>query len=338
MPRCRTAWCSRFLSYGEFQCGHDELRHCRSLEDVRSWLSLPLTGTVETAAAPFWRLLPAGVTVATIRRPISEVLASLRRGGLVFDDAPMQRLMERTDAKLVQIARRLPNVLATTFEELGTEEGCARLFEHCLPYAHDHAWWAQLAPINMQVSIPHMTSYFLAYAPQIEKLRRIAAHRSIAAMARPVGLNGVVYAREPWARFIADAPRLLSLHCEMAGEAPDGWTRTNLPMFEAMDRQGALHIVTARSNGLMCAYHMASLSGGYDAIDRLDAEQILLFADPAYPGLGLKMARAAVAELRIAGAKHLLLQAGSVASGPRYAAICRRLGAMSIGERFLLEL
>jgi len=171
LPRCRTAWLSRFLTYGDWQCGHDELRHCRSLEDVASWLSQPCTGTIETAAAPFWRLLPAGIRVATIRRPIPDVLASLRRGGMTFDDEAMAQLMTRYDAKLTQIEHRLPGVLATTFDELGTEEGCVRLFEHCVPYLHDHRWWNYLDAINIQVNIPHMMGYFRAYAPQIETLR-----------------------------------------------------------------------------------------------------------------------------------------------------------------------
>ena len=60
MPRSRTKWLSQFLSYGPWQVGHDEIRHCRSMDDVAAWLSQPFTGTIETAArAAFWRLLPA---------------------------------------------------------------------------------------------------------------------------------------------------------------------------------------------------------------------------------------------------------------------------------------
>jgi hypothetical protein len=146
------------------------------LDDVRSWLSLPNAGTIETAGAPFWRLLPDGVTVATIRRPLDEVLASLRRGGLTFDDTTMLPLMQRQDRKLVQLAHRLPNVLQTTFAELGTEEGCARLFEHCLPFRHDHAWWSVLAPINVQINLLHGLHYYRAHQRQLEALRQSASH------------------------------------------------------------------------------------------------------------------------------------------------------------------
>src|SRR5215472_6751131 len=103
MPRSRSKWLSQFLGYGEWQCGHDELRHCRSLDDVRSWLSQPCTGTVETAAAPFWRLLRAmapGVRIVTVHRPVAAVAASLRRGGMQFEDCDMLPVLEHQAAKL----------------------------------------------------------------------------------------------------------------------------------------------------------------------------------------------------------------------------------------------
>src|SRR4029079_9933596 len=118
MPRSRSFWLSRFLSYGPWQCGHDEARHCRSLDDVTSWLSQPFTGTVETAAAPFWRLLPEGGRVVTLRRPVDDVLGSTRRTGMEFDDAPMTAMLRDTERKLNQIEARLPNVLAVTFANL----------------------------------------------------------------------------------------------------------------------------------------------------------------------------------------------------------------------------
>jgi len=108
---------------------------------------------------------------------------------LAFDDDGMARIIGRLDAKLVQIERRLPDVLATTFAELGTENGCARLFEHCLPYAHDHGWWAHLDPINIQVNLPRAMDSVRALAPQIENLRQIAVRCCVAVMTRPVALS-----------------------------------------------------------------------------------------------------------------------------------------------------
>ncbi len=82
LPRSRTAWLSRFLSYGEWFCGHEELRHVRSLDDVRAWFSQGQIGTAETAGAPWWRLLERFAPyspVVIVRRPVDEVVDSLAR-------------------------------------------------------------------------------------------------------------------------------------------------------------------------------------------------------------------------------------------------------------------
>src|SRR5215472_5799290 len=103
MPRSRSAWLARYLQYGEYQVGHDELRHMRSLADVQSWLSQEKTGSVETACAPWWRLIPAGMRIVTVHRPVAAVAASLRRGGMQFADADMLPVLEHAEAKLRQI-------------------------------------------------------------------------------------------------------------------------------------------------------------------------------------------------------------------------------------------
>ena len=163
MPRSRTKWLSQFLSYGPWQVGHDQIAHCRSLDDVTSWLSQPCTGTVETACAPFWRLLRPDARVVTLRRPVADVVASYARAGLVFENAVMTRLMERVERKLDQIEARVPGVLALTYDEIGTEAGCARIFEHCLGVAHDHAWWAACDAVNIQINMAHMLRHFVAH-------------------------------------------------------------------------------------------------------------------------------------------------------------------------------
>ena len=179
MPRARSFWLSRDLSAGGWHCGHDEARHFRSLDDVRSWLAQPLTGTVETAAAPFWRLameLAPDARVVVLRRPVPEVVDSLARFG--FDPAVMRPVIERHDAKLAQIAARWPGALSVDSADLDNEATCARVFEHCTGLAHAPAWWRALAPLNLQYDMAAMVRYALAYAPQIERLRLAACYAS----------------------------------------------------------------------------------------------------------------------------------------------------------------
>jgi GNAT superfamily N-acetyltransferase len=317
------------------------LRHCRSLEDVRSWLALPFTGTVETAAAPFWRLLPDGVIAAIIRRPIDEIMDSLWRGGLQFDAVRMAKHLGAQDAKLQQFAHRRPGVLCTTFAELGTEDGCARLFEHCLPYRHDSAWWQALAPVNMQVSLPHLRDYFLAHAPQLEKLRKTAKHRILSALAAVPRLepdDGVTFQTETFRTFYRDAEPLFAEHLVQTEQAPDDHARKNLPLLERLDDLGGLQVLTARSNGRMFGYLMSVVAPALDSPDELHAEHTIFFASPLVRNLGMRLQRAALDALRERGVTHVIMRAGHRGSGPRLGTFYRRLGAEPFGELYRLEL
>jgi hypothetical protein len=182
LPRSRSFWLSRYLSYGPWNCGHDEIRHVRSIEDVRSWLSMPYTGTAETAAAPWWRTLrrlAPEMRVMLVRRDPADVFNSVMRLGS-FDAATLARSLRRLDAKLDQIAVRWPGALSVPFADLEGEAGCARVFEHCLGMPHDPAWWRAMAALNLQTSLPWMMEYFRAYGRQIAEAAATEKARTVA--------------------------------------------------------------------------------------------------------------------------------------------------------------
>lgn len=338
LPRSRTAWTARFLTYGPWQCSHDEIRHCRSLDDVRSWLAQPCTGTVETACAPFWRLLERfcpEARVVTIRRPIAAVVASLARTGLVFDAGVMGALLWRHERKLDQIEARLPSVLRLTFDDLADEASCARLFEHCLGLPHDPAWWRAASAVNIQASVPHMLRYLTAYAPQVEKLRRLARHETLRTFRRPVELNGVTFQQEPFEVAWRDAKQLASDECVMLGEYPEAWEHMNVPLLERLDANGALHVYTARSNGRMFGYLMSAIGEAFHACDQLEAEQVSFYADPGWPGLGRKLQHAACDDLRAQGVTRVMM---FQPDETRVGLVYRRLGARQTGQRWVKEL
>ena len=338
LPRCRSKWLSTFLQYGPWQVGHDEIRHSRSLDDVKSWLAQPFTGTVETAAMPFWRLLPPGVRVVTVRRAVPDVVASLRRAGVVFDEAPMVRAMQRLEHKLDQIEHRLPDVLAVRFSDLQEEETCAAVFEHCLGLAHDRAWWAAAAPVNLQINLDHLGRYYAAHRSQLDKLAKQAKHRILANMRPQVAaLDGVTFQTEPFATFYRDAEPLFREHLTQTDQSPDDHARKNVPLLQALDDAGALHVYTGRSNGRMFSYLVSVLGPSLDSPDEMLAEQTIFFADPAWPGLGMKTQRAAIADLRARGVDHVLMRAGHRGSGPRLGAMFRRLGAEPFGALYRLQ-
>lgn len=341
MPRSRSKWLASFLSYGDWQCGHDEMRHCRSLDDVQSWLAQPCTGTVETGAAAFWRLLlryQPDVRVVTVRRPVAEVLPSLRRGGLEFDDRVMAFVLHRLDRKLAQIEQRMPDVLSVTFDDLADEAMCARVFEHCLPYRHDPAWWAFLKDRNIQINLPQLVRYFAAHEKQLIKLTKQAKHRILAGMTGMSELDGVTFQHEPFAQFYRDAQPLFAEHLVQTEQAPDEHMNKNLPLFQRLDDAGALQTMTARSNGRMFGYLVTVLGPSLDAEDRLIGFHTIFFASPLIRNLGMKLQRAALDALRARGVAEVQMRAGHRGSGPRLGTFYRRLGAEEFGQLYRLEL
>lgn len=344
LPRSRTAWLSRFLSYGDWSCGHDELRHARSLDDVRAWFSQPCTGTVETNAAPWWRLIrefAPGARVAVIRRPVAEVTESLmRQGAATYDETALAKTLCHLDRKLDQIEGRVPGVLSVRFADMAREDVCARIFEHCLPYRHDRDHWAKLAPVNIQVDMRAFTRYAQAYLPALTKLAEAAKHHSLMRMnlGRAPAPNGMTIGPESFDAWERDGVALFEQHCVLVGEAPGNWKNKNIPLMRRLYEAGTLQVMTARSNGRMFGYLMTVISPSLEAEHLKVAVHTTFFASPDVPGLGMKLQRAALASLNEQGIDEVFMQAGVRGAGERAGILYKRLGAESAGHIFRLRL
>jgi hypothetical protein len=338
MPRSRTAWLSNFLSYGDWHCGHDELRYARSMGDVEAWLGQPCTGTIETAGAPFWRLLDC--KIAIVRRPVADVVNSLMAiSGCAFDRAALTVAMTKLDRKLDQIEART-GCLSVQFDDLADEATCARLFEYCLPYAHDHDHWASLAPVNIQINMPRLIKYCTAYQPAMHKLESVAKHKSLTALAlqKPADVGGMTFQTESFDTWLTDAARVLAEHHFQIGEAPENWRNKNIPLLRAMDQMGAMQITTARLNGRMFGYLMTLLTPSLATEGMLCAVNTAFFADPDCPGLGVRLQREALASFKAMGVGEVLWETNTVGSGNRIGALYRRLGAEEKGAVYRLKL
>lgn len=335
LPRSRTFWLSKFLSHGGWHVAHDEICRLRSLDDARAWFSQPLTGTVETAAAPWWRLVPSDVRTVIVRRPVADVVASLLRLG--FDPA-VEPLMRRLDAKLRQIETRVP-CLSVKFDELATEDGCRRVWEYCLSHAFDREWWQRVSALNLQADVAAQVRYYQAYQKPLEKLAKQAKFRTIANMQPAPGeIEGLTIQQEPAEDFYRDGPELFGEHLVQVGEAPDAFTEKNVPLHRVLAELGCIQVTTARSNGRMFGYLMAVISPSLEAENRPIAIHTTFFASPSVRGLGMKLQRASVQALRDRGVQEIYWRAGVRGDGPRTSAICRRLGAVADGELFKLDL
>ena len=344
LPRSRTAWLSRFLTYGDVICGHEELRHCRSMADAKTWFAQGFTGSAETAAAPFWRIfdkIAPGMNIVLVRRPVDKVVSSLLAiPGVAFDENKLRFEMHKLDRKLGQVALRAPNVLSVSFDALGDETVCRAIWDHCLPYEWNQAHWDFWAPINVQCDFRAMMRYVSAHSESLAKLARIAKHETLASMARApiIDMAGMTLAVEPFNDWLRDAPKLFDDHLVVVGESPGDWQNKNIELMRKFDKIGAMQIVTARSNGRMFGYLMSLIGPSMASPALTVGSHTTFYADPSCKGLGMKMQRFAAAELARKGVDHVFMQDGIRGSGGRIYTIYRRLGAVDNGQAYRLQL
>jgi hypothetical protein len=344
LPRSRTAWLSRFLTYGDHVCGHEELRHCRSLGDVEQWFSQSCIGTSETSAAPFWRLFERfapDARIVIVRRPVADVVESVvRLPSFSVDREALTKAMVQLDRKLDQVAARCKNVLSVSFAELHDEQVCRSVFEHCLPYDYDPRQFAFWSPINIQIDMRAIARYVAAYRPALEKLTAVAKRHILTSMAvrEPVAPAGVVLQIESFDDWLTDATDLIDDHLMVVGETPGDWRGKNLGLMRDLANIGAMQIITARSNGRMFGYLMTILGPSMTRPGVTIGSQGTFYADPTMPGLGLKLQRASIAALKARNVDHVFMQDGVRGSGGRINAIYRRIGAEIDGQAYRLQL
>lgn len=340
---------SRFLSYGDWTCWHDEARHVRSVDDVRSWLSQEKVGSVETAAAPFWRLvrqIRPDANVVVVRRPIDEVITSLVATKIPFDHSVMTRHLRRLDRKLDHIERGVPGVLSVRFADLADETTCQQIFEHCLPYHHDSERWRHLSGINLQINLSAMFRYERAHAPQLRRAEALCARQIkaflLSAKVRhgPVDARGISIQEEPAAAVYRDGQALFSEHCLAVGEPEDEWTRKNIPLMFRLEETGSLHLVTARCNGRMLGYLKTVIGPSMERVGVLCGTQTLFFAsrDALGMGLGESLQKASIAALSRRGVTEIYMREGVRGSGPKLGVLYRRLGASDHGHLYRLKM
>lgn len=178
LPRSRTAWLARFLSYRGFMCYHEQAIFMRSLKDVRAFFRRSNIGTAETAAAPgrcLIRYVAPNIKEVVVFRPVDEVVESMMNvdvGGVAtYDRAALKKSMEYNERVLRRVAAD-PKVLSVNYHDLDKPETCARIFEHCLPYKFDQAWWESLKDINVQVNVKDVLLYYYSNRPAIEAFKK----------------------------------------------------------------------------------------------------------------------------------------------------------------------
>lgn len=178
LPRSRTAWIAKFLTYKDWECGHEQAMYMRNMEDVRAFFAQSSIGTAETAASygrDLIRHAVPNIKEMVILRPVDEVIESVMRIDIskigFYDRCRLRKGMEYGNRMLQKIAKD-PNVLVIHYADLVNEETCAKVFEYCLPYKFDKAWWESLHAKNVQIDTPALLKYRAENRLRIDTFKR----------------------------------------------------------------------------------------------------------------------------------------------------------------------
>ena len=228
---------------------------------------------------------------------------------------------------------------------MADEAGCRALFEHCLPFPYDPAWWADLARVNVQCDVAALMRYALAHRPQTEAAGRLVRRQMRrvlgAAPGAPLAVtaDGVVIREERLDTFWRDAQGLFREHCLAVGEPEDEFRRKNLPLIGSLEAVGGWQFVTARLNGRMLGYLATIVSSSIEHVGVTIGTQTLFFvgADAKGMSLGPRLQRASIAALRDRGVSEIYMRAGVRGDGDRLDVLYRRLGAEPFGRLYKLD-
>lgn len=327
LPRSRTKWLSVFLGYGGWTCHHDLPATVHTARGVVDLLAAERTGTVETGLEAAWPMLhrefPAA-RIVVVRRPIEDVRRSLDRHGWAFPPGEL----EARAARLDEIST-LPGAITVTYDELATEAGCRRVFEHCLRQPFDRDWWQSLASTNIQIDMEARAASIEARSSEITSFYRQALARSA----------DVTIQAERFEAFRRDGMALFAEHYHEAGSFDGVPLDLNWKMFEAMDAAGGLLVLTARAAGSLVGYILFLISDSLENKTMRVGYQNAFFVLPEFRGhLGRQLHERALDELRRRGIATAVMRSGVLASGPKQARYFERLGAKSLGTLYLLRL
>lgn len=334
LPRSRSAWIARFLSYGDMRCGHDLATTCETVKEFTNLLGAEYAGTAETGAVVGWRAirrLRPDLKIAVIRRPVDEVYHSLARFG-VGSPALMAELSKR-DAMLDEVGR-LRGVRSFSFSDLNSVTSCQELFEHCLGSPFDWEWWECLANVNVQVDVPGRLKYLADNRERIEGLKQDAALISAA--------PEVMICPEPWDAVWPEIDALFAQHfSEVEGDlALSRPYKLDEPVMRSMNASGMLRIVAARVDGELAGYCMWQVTKDVESAGMLIAQHGPWFVGKKFARfmLGQKLFDASLDDLRSIGVKNAFPHHRLQGRGAKLATFFKRRGAVETQRTYSLWL
>ena len=341
LPRSRTAWMQAWLG-GPRLVGHDT---AIAAPTVQAWLDglwHGRSGTVETGAEGLARLaalaMPGGRQLV-VRRPVAEVVDSLRRVGLA-DSAPNHSIyheLERRDGVLSALAAS--GVESIRYSDLADVSCCAWVFEYLTGLRFDFDWWQLVSGQNIQINVAESLAEQLAGAARMAGLKAEAedAEAALASGALPRYLRLGV---EPWESFWPDiAAKAASHHSDThRGEAYEGRAfDLDEAGFAGLAASGQLLICSARLNGRVVGYCLWVLGKALQARGTLVARQGPLYVEPGNYGIAHKLLYWAREHLPSLGYREIEFQANVHGRSPGLGRALERLGARPVKTIYSLS-
>lgn len=146
------------------------------MNDIRQLFSLQNIGILETAAIPARPLIKyicPDIKEVIIIRPLDEViesyLATDTSGLVTWDIDKLHRILSREYRELLRLSEK---VLTIEYKDLMNKESCKKIFEYCLPYDFDDAWWEMGKDQNVQIDMKTFFQYYIENREAIEAFKK----------------------------------------------------------------------------------------------------------------------------------------------------------------------
>lgn len=153
LPRSRTAWLAKFLTYRKQVCVHEPSLHWADMADLGLWLAKKegASDSMLTWLAHDAKRLRVDLPIIVIRRNRSEVLESIKKLDYKTADY-LPWYLKRLDERLDRIEDEL-QCFATSFQSLHSPTVCGRIFRMCLGEKMPAGWWERWRDENVQANI-----------------------------------------------------------------------------------------------------------------------------------------------------------------------------------------
>lgn len=333
LPRSRSSWLKHWLSNAAgLPVGHDMAIESDSIDDFLEKLSFRVCGTCETGAVEAWPILRGALPncrIVTVRRDLSEVIASLVAGGF---DAPVDVLTRR--AEQLDILSKQPGVLAVDYRELSDPRVCARLQEHCLGTPFNWPVWELADRINIQIDAPERRALLDARQGRIAELKQELAARLDCP--RPF----ITVTEEPWAPVAMACEALGAVHHAEATESLDGSYRLDTQLIAQMDAAGIWRVFIARVDGEVVGYCCWTRETNHEA----DAPSTMLhgpfYVSPQFARfrLGQRLLEVSRDTFAASGVRVLKLHHTMYGRGARAGRLYERMGAVEFQREYMLQI